>query len=104
MEAIRRAVTPALQMEIPTTLVLASTPNPSVGKCLWADLDTAVEADASSLGPKTTRVLSEAMVATWEVYRLREILPTASRVPSYSEKHVTQIRSSHVCLIIEIMA
>jgi hypothetical protein len=62
----------------------------------------AIGADSSSLDPKAVRILPEA--ATWEVHRLREILPTASRVPSYSEKPIIQKRSSHACLIIEILA
>jgi hypothetical protein len=37
------------------------------------------------------------------VHRLWEILSTASRVPGYSEKPVTQKISSHACLIIEIL-
>jgi hypothetical protein len=82
-----------------------STPDLSVGEeCLQADLDMAVGADASSLDPKAARILPEAVVVTWEVHRLWEILPTASRVPGYSEKCVRQKRSSHACLIIEILA
>jgi hypothetical protein len=87
-EAIQRAATPALQMEIPTTAALASSPDPSMGEeGLQADLDTVVGADASSLDLKAARILSEA--ATWKVHWLREILPTVSRVADYSEKHVT---------------
>jgi hypothetical protein len=71
---------------------------------LQADLDTAVGADASSLDSKAARILSEALVATWEVHLLQEILPTASRVPGYCEKPITQKRSSHVGVIIEILA
>jgi hypothetical protein len=56
---------------------------------LQADLDTTVGADSSSLDLKAVTILSEAVAATWEVHRLREILPTASRVPGYSEKPVT---------------
>jgi hypothetical protein len=52
-------------------LVSASTPGPSMGEeFLQTDLDTAVEVDASSLDPKTARILSEAMAATWEVHWL----------------------------------
>jgi K+-transporting ATPase c subunit len=93
MEAIQRAATPALQVEIPTASgsASASALDPSVGKeCLQADLDMAVAADASSQDPKAARILSESMAATWEVHQMREILPTASRVPGYSEKSVTQ--------------
>jgi hypothetical protein len=80
--SIQRAATPALEVEIPTTSVSTSTPDPSVGEeCLQADLDVAVGANASSLDPKT-------VAATWEVHRLQEILPTASRVTGYSEKPV----------------
>jgi hypothetical protein len=68
----------------------ASTPDPSMGEeGLQADLDTTVGADSSSLDLKAVTILSEAVAATWEVHRLREILPTASRVPGYSEKPVT---------------
>jgi hypothetical protein len=76
---------------VPTTTALASSPDLSVGEeGLQADLDTAVEADASSLDSKAARILPEAVAATWEVHRLREILSTASRIPGYSEKPVTQ--------------
>jgi hypothetical protein len=75
----------------------ASTPGLSVGEeCRKADLDTVVGADIRSLDPKASRILSEAVAATWEVHWLRKILPTTSRVPGYSEKLVTQKRSSHV--------
>jgi hypothetical protein len=68
-----------------------STPNPSVGEeGLQADLEMAVGVDASSLNPKAARILSEAVAAMWEVHQLWEILPTASRVPDYSEKPITQ--------------
>jgi hypothetical protein len=50
----------------------------------------AVAADASSQDPKAARILSETVAATWEVHQMREILPTVSRVPGYSEKSVTQ--------------
>jgi hypothetical protein len=46
--------------------------------------------DARSLNLKVARILSEAMAATWEVHRLREILPTTSRVIDYSENPITQ--------------
>jgi hypothetical protein len=39
-----------------------------------------------------------------EVHQLREILTTSSSVPGYSEKPITQKRSSHIFLIIEILA
>jgi hypothetical protein len=63
-----------------------------------------IGAGASILDPKAVRILSEVVAATREVYQLWEILPTASRVPGDSEKTVTQKRSSHACLIIEILA
>jgi hypothetical protein len=79
------------------TSVMASTPDPSVGdECLQADLDKGVGEDARSLDPKKARIPPEAVAATWKVHRLREILPTVSRVPGYSKKPVTQKRSSHV--------
>jgi hypothetical protein len=99
------AVAPALKVEIPMVAVVASSPDRSVGEeGLQADLDTTIGSDASSLDPKASRILPEAVVATWEMHRLREILPTASRVPGYSEKPVTQKRSSLACLITEILA
>jgi hypothetical protein len=63
----------------------------------------AIGVDASSLDPMVARILQEAVAAMWEVHRLWEILPTASRVPGYSEKLVTQKILSHACLIIEIL-
>jgi hypothetical protein len=61
--------------------------------------------DARNLNPKAARILSEAKAATWEVHRLWEILlPTTTRVPSYYENPVTQKKSSHACLIIEILS
>jgi hypothetical protein len=78
-------------MEIPMTSVMTSTPELSLGEeCLQADLDTGVGDDARRLDPNAARILPEVVAATWEVHQLREILPTASRVPSYSEKPVTQ--------------
>jgi hypothetical protein len=89
-EAIQRAAVSALQVEIPMAAA-ASSPDPSVGKeGLQTDLDMAVGADHSSLDPKAARILPEAVATTWEVHRLWEILPAVSRVPDYSEKHVTQ--------------
>jgi hypothetical protein len=63
-----------------------------------------VEADASRLNSKAARILPKTVAATWEVHQLQDILPTASRASGYSEKPVTQKRSSHTCLIIEILA
>jgi hypothetical protein len=83
----------------------ASSPNLSVGEeGLQADLDTTVGADASSLDSKVARILSNAVPTMREVHQLWEILPTTSRVASYSEKLVTQKGSCHACLIIEILA
>jgi hypothetical protein len=90
MEAIQMVMVPALQVEIPTASVTASTDDPYVGEeCLQADLDVGAGEDASRVEPK-------AVMATSEVHRLREILPTASRVPGYSEKPIIQKRSSHI--------
>jgi hypothetical protein len=117
-EAIQRVAAPALQVEIPTlaavlalqveipmAVTVAISPDLSMGEeGLKADLDTTVGVDTSSLDPKADRILLEAVVATWEVHQLREILPTTSRVPGYSEKPVTRKRLSHACLIIKILA
>jgi hypothetical protein len=90
IEAIQRATVLALQVEIPTTSTSTSTLDTSVGEeCLQVDLDMAVGVDASSLDSKAVRILSEVVEATWEVHRLWDIIPTASRVPGYSEKPVT---------------
>jgi hypothetical protein len=51
-KVIQRAAAPALQVEIPTASASVSTPDPSVGECLQAYLDTAVGLDASRLDPK----------------------------------------------------
>jgi hypothetical protein len=84
---------------------VASSPDLSAGEeGLQADLNTTIGADTSSLDPEAARILSEAMATTREVHQLQEILPTTSRVPGYSEKHVTQKRLSLACLIIEILA
>jgi hypothetical protein len=48
--------------------------------------------------------MSEVVATMWEVHRLRDILPTTSRVPGYSEKHVTQKKKIESCLIIEILS
>jgi hypothetical protein len=72
----------ALQVKIPMVAVMTSS--------LPSDLDRAVGVNARSVDPKTTRILLEAVVTTWEVHRLWDILPTTSRVTGYSEKSVTQ--------------
>jgi hypothetical protein len=77
--------------------VTASTPDPSVGEeYLQAYLDTGVGEDVRKLDLKAARILSEAVVTMWELHRLREILPTASKVLGYSKKPITQKRLSPV--------
>jgi hypothetical protein len=66
------------------------------GECQKADLDTAVGEDARSMNLKTIRILLEVVTTTWEVHRLREILPMTSRVSSYSENPIIEKRSRHV--------
>jgi hypothetical protein len=62
-------------------------------------------ADTKNLDPKAARILPAAVAATWEVHRVWEILPfTVAWVPGYCEKSVIHKRSSHACLIIEILA
>jgi hypothetical protein len=96
-EVFQRAVVPALQVEHPIASVTASTSDPSIGEECWkVDLDTVVGEDARTLNLKATRILPETVAVTWEVHRLREILPTTSRVPDYSEKPITQKRLSHM--------
>jgi hypothetical protein len=52
-EASQRAAAHALQVEIPTAVVAANSPDPSAGDgSLQADLDTAARADAKSLVPE----------------------------------------------------
>jgi hypothetical protein len=86
-KVIQRVTAPALHVEISTVAASASTPDSSVGEDgLQAVLDTVVGVDTSSLDTKPARIMPEPVVATWEVHRLREILPGASRVPGYSEK------------------
>jgi hypothetical protein len=106
MEASQWAAVHALLVEIPTTVVVANSPDPSVmDDGLQADLDTIAQAHAKSLDPNVARILPEAVVATWEVHRVQEILlSTVALVPGYCEKPVTQKRSSHACLIIEILS
>jgi hypothetical protein len=79
------------------TTVMASTLDPYVREeCRKADLDTTMGEDARSLDLKAAKILMEAVAATWDVHRLREVLPTTSRVPGYSENPVTQKRLSLV--------
>jgi hypothetical protein len=90
LETPTAGVEPAFQVEIPTAVAAASSPDPSMREeGLQADLDMTVGVDANSLDPKAARILLMAMPATREVHQLREILPTASRMPDYSEKPVT---------------
>jgi hypothetical protein len=78
-------------------MVMASTLDPSVREeCRKADLDTTMGEDAKSLDLKAARILMEAVAATWDVHRLREVLPMTSRVSGYSENPVTQKRLSLV--------
>jgi hypothetical protein len=93
IEAIERVVAPALRVEIP--MASASTPDLFVlEEGLQADLDTTIGVDASNLDLKAARILPEAVAATWEVHQLREILPTTSRVPGYSEKPVIEKKNA----------
>jgi hypothetical protein len=57
-------------------MMTSSTPDPSMGE----ECRKVVEADARSLDLKAARILPEAVVGTWEVHQLHEILLTASRV------------------------
>jgi hypothetical protein len=70
-----------------------------------AVLDTAARANTRSLYSKGARILPKVVATTWEVHQVREILlSTAARVPGYCKKPITQKRSSHACLVIEILA
>jgi hypothetical protein len=69
-EVIQRVAVSALQVEIPTASVTASTLDPSVGECLLADLDMGVGEDARRLDPKVARNLPEALADVWEVRRV----------------------------------
>jgi hypothetical protein len=97
MEVSQRAVAHTLHVEIPTVA-------PGEGG-LQGVLDTAAQGDAISLDPKSARILPKTVAAMWEVHRVLEILlSTTVWVTGYCEKHVTQNRSSHASLIIEILA
>jgi hypothetical protein len=73
----------ALQLEVPT-VVAASIHGWKVGEECWnSDLDDRLEAVATSIQLETV------VVATSEAARLRETLPTASRVLDPYEKPVT---------------
>jgi hypothetical protein len=91
MEVSQRAAALALQVEIPTVVVAAAnSPDSSVEEGgLQAILDTAAWADAKILDPKAARILPKAVVATWEVHRVQEImLSIVAWVPGYCEKPV----------------
>jgi hypothetical protein len=97
MEAIQREAVPSLQVEITMMSAMASTPNPSVGECLKADLDTGVGAESRSLDLWVARIPLKVVAAMWLVHQLWEILPPPTlRVPGYSEKPAKQKRLSHV--------
>jgi hypothetical protein len=91
-EAIPRAAAPALQVELSTASASVSNPDPFMGEeCQKDDLNTAVGEDARSRDMyAAARILPEMVAATWEVHRLWEILPMASRVPSYTKNPTTQ--------------
>jgi hypothetical protein len=77
-----------------TTSAMTSNPDQAMGEEYWKTvLDMA---DARNLHPVADRSLPEAVAATWKVHRLREILPTASWVPDYSEIPVIQQRLRHI--------
>jgi hypothetical protein len=96
MEASQRPAAHALQVEIPTV---------AAGEGgLQAVLDTAAWANTKILDSKVDRIPPKAVAAMWEVHRVWEILlSTVAWVPGYYENPVTQKRSSHACLIIEIL-
>jgi hypothetical protein len=61
-EAFQRAVALAIQLELPTTLTVASNPDPTMEEECWKnDLDTM---GAKSLHPMAARSLSEVMTTT----------------------------------------
>jgi hypothetical protein len=77
-----------LQVELSTTSMAASNPNPIVGEECWkTDLDAV---GTKSLHIVAVRSLPEAVAIMWKVHWLREILPTTSWVSDYSENSVTQ--------------
>jgi hypothetical protein len=70
---------PALQVELLTVSATANNPDLAVGdEYRMANVDTTVGEGAKSLDLKADRSLPEAVVATWKVHQLREILPTTS--------------------------
>jgi hypothetical protein len=70
---------------------MASNLDPVVGEeCENIDLDATVWEVARSLNLLAARSPLEAAAATWKVHQLREILPTISWVPSFSENPITK--------------
>jgi hypothetical protein len=87
-KAFQRTTMLALQVEVPTRLMVVSNPDPAVGEEWWK---TGLEAaGARSLHPVVAIIQLEAVIAMWKVDRLWEILPTTSRVLDYSENLVAQ--------------
>jgi hypothetical protein len=94
-----------LQVEIPTMAAGEGGLQAVREGGLQSILDMAARADAKSLDPKAARILPKEVATTWEVHRVQEVLlSTVAQVPGYCEKPVTHNRSSHACLIIEILA
>jgi hypothetical protein len=80
----------AIQLEVPTAA--ASIPGLKVEECWNSGLDGRIEAVATSIHLEVVAVsiqLEAAVVATSKAARLRETLPTASRVLDPYENHVT---------------
>jgi hypothetical protein len=93
-KAFHGVVAPALLVELPTALAVASNPDPDVWEECWkTDLDAV---GARSLHPVIDRIQLKVVEATWKVHWLWEILPTTSWVPHYFENLVTQKRLSHI--------
>jgi hypothetical protein len=91
IEAFRRVMAPALQVELPMASVTASNPDPAVGEeCRKANLDMAVGEGARSMDLKRAKISSEVMAATWKVHHLQNILIMTSWVSDYSKNPVTQ--------------
>jgi hypothetical protein len=92
MMAFQRTMT--LLVELPTTSMTSSNPDPTVRVDCWkTNLDMA---GVRSLYPVVARSLPEVVTTTWKVHRQWEILPMISWVHEYSESPVTQQRLSHV--------
>jgi hypothetical protein len=93
VEAFQRVVAPTLQVELPTASTAASNLDPNVEEWWKNDLEVVC---ARSPHGVAARIQLASVVTTWKVDRLQKILPTASRVPDYSENPVIQQRLSHV--------